>query len=149
MFMQSYLEFVKLWPWMEFYEPVKLQTWCSASECLTCFRHFCLIGLEEHINISIPYQPKFLEALNKVFLHALKICQYCLFFLFFTKYSLGDKDDIRMNRLEGSLPSLYNLFSVCRFTGTFMSRQSIGIHFEPFIRGRTEPLYSPPTNTDS
>lgn len=71
------------------------------------------------------------------------------FFLFCRKYSLGDKDDIRMNRLEGSLPSLYNLFSVCRFTGTFMSRQSIGIHFELFIRGRTEPLYSPPTNTDS
>lgn len=80
MIMWSYLEFVKLWPWMEFYEPIKLQTWWSASECLTCFRLFCLIGLEEHISISIPYQPKFLESLNKVFLHALKICQYCLFF---------------------------------------------------------------------
>ena len=54
-----------LWAWMEFYEPIKLQTCGSASECLTCFRDFCLTVLEEHINISAHYQPKFLEPLSK------------------------------------------------------------------------------------
>lgn len=70
-----------------------------------------------------------------------------LLFLSCRKYSLGVKDDIGMNRLEGILLSLYNLFSVCRITGMFIGRQGTGIRFEPCIRGRTEPLCLHPTNT--
>lgn len=68
-----------------------------------------------------------------------------LLFLSCRKYILGDKYDIVMNRLEGSLLSLYSLFSVCRITGTFVARQSTGIHFEQFIRVRIGPLSSPRT----
>lgn len=149
MFMQSQLKFVNLlWAWIEFHEPIKLQTWGSASECLMCFRHFCLIVLEGHINISVPYQPKFPEPLNKVFLHTLEICQYCLF-IALQKIQFRRQRWHDMNSLEGSLPSLYNLCSVCRITSLFVGRQCIAIHFEPFIRGRIEPLCSPPTSTDS
>lgn len=69
-------------------------------------------------------------------------------FLSCRKHSLGDNNEISMNRLEDILLSLYNLFSVCIITGTFTDRQCIGVHFEPCIRGRTEPLCSHPTNTD-
>lgn len=68
-----------------------------------------------------------------------------LLFLSCRKYILGDKYDVVMNRLEGSLLSLYSLFSVCRITGTFVARQCTGIHFEQFIRVRIGPLSSPRT----
>lgn len=142
MLMQSKLESLKLWAWMEFYEPIKPETWGSASDCLMCFRHSCLIILEEHQHFcSLPTKmPQTFEKIIPLCIEDLPIP----LFLSCRKYILGDKYDIVMNRLEGSLLSLYNLFSFCRIIGMFVGRQCPGIHFEPFIGVGIEPLCSPP-----
>lgn len=141
--MQSKLEPLKLWAWMEFYEPIKPETWGSASDCLMCFRHSRLIILEEHQHFcSLPIKmPQNFEQIIPLCIEDLPI----LLFLSCRKYILEDKYDIVMNRLEANLLSLYNLFSVCRITGMFVGRQCTGICFEPFITVRIEPLCLPPT----
>lgn len=69
-------------------------------------------------------------------------------FLSFRKWRLGDKDDIGMIRLEGSLQPFNILFPVCRIRDTFIGMQCTDIHLEPFSRVWTKPLCSPPTNMD-
>lgn len=95
----------------------------------------------QHFSSLLTKMPQTFEEIIPLCIEDLPI----LLFLSCRKYILGDKYDIVMNRLEGSLLSLYNLFSVCRITGTFIGRQCTGIHFEPFIRVRIEALCSPPT----
>lgn len=139
MLMQSNLESLKLWAWMEFYEPIKPETWGSASDCLMCFRHSCLIILEEahQCFCSLPTKmPQTFEQIIPLCIEDLPI----LLFLSCRKCISEDKYDTVMNRLEGSLLSLYSLFSVCRITGMFVGWQHTGIPFEPWIRVRIEPL---------